>query len=292
VPAATPAPLVEVKPAREIRTLSPVNEVAVDGGRAATLVGAARAWEYLLVWTPKGVVVRATLNCDLQESSVVLAGNRFGHVCFQNGVSYVVTGTLKPLRARIALQTTSFVSLAGGGTLVAGSNGRAIWRFDLRSKQLLERYPAPAVALAAGADGVLVEHDRQSLDVLSRTGRLVARRMLPHDGGALLRSGRIATISKRRLLVTNLRGRRVLARTVAGGARLEDFNAAYAVYAVETRLHVVRLRDGRDVALRLRGQFGYASAQLSGGQLFYAYNAGGGKTGRAGVVDVAGLFGG
>jgi hypothetical protein len=291
VPTATPAPLVEVKPAREIRTLSPVNEVAVDGGRAVTLVGTARAWEYLLVWTEKGVVVRASLNCDLQESSVVLAGNRFGHVCFQNGVSYVVTGTLKPLHARVALQTTRFVSLAGGGSLVAGSNGGTVWRFDVRAKKLLKRYPGPAVVLAAGPEGVLVERGRRALEVLSGTGRVIARRSQPHDGGAVLRGARLATISKRRLLVTDLRGRRVAGRAVAAGARLEDFNASYAVYAVETRLHVVRLRDGRDVALRLRGQFGYASAQLAGGRLFYAYNAAGGK-GRAGVVDAAGLFGG
>jgi len=38
---AAPPPLVDVTPTREIRTVAPVNEVAVDGKRAATLVGTA-----------------------------------------------------------------------------------------------------------------------------------------------------------------------------------------------------------------------------------------------------------
>jgi hypothetical protein len=39
VPLAAPPHAVVVTPTREIRTAAPVNEVAVDGGRAATLVG-------------------------------------------------------------------------------------------------------------------------------------------------------------------------------------------------------------------------------------------------------------
>lgn len=289
--AATPVPLIEVKPAREIRTLSPVNEVAVDDGRAATLVGAARGWEYLLVWSPKGIVLRASLSCDTQESNVVLAGNRFAHVCFQSGVNYVVTGTVNPLHARVALQSPSFVSLAGSGSLVAGSDGRTIWRFDVRTRKRLKRYDKPAIVLAADGGRTLVDRGRRALEVLSETGRVVSHSSQPHEGGALLRVGRLGVITRRHIVIADLQGRGRVTRTVAAGARLEDFDDAYAVYAVETRLHVLRLRDGRDVALRLRGQFGYASAQLSGGRLFYAYNTRGGTAGRAGVVDTASLFG-
>ena len=39
----------------------------------------------MLVWSPQGVVVRASLACDMQESNIVLTGNRFAHVCFQSG---------------------------------------------------------------------------------------------------------------------------------------------------------------------------------------------------------------
>jgi hypothetical protein len=110
---------------------------------------------------------------------------------------------------------------------------------------------------------------------------------LPHTGGALLRGDRIATIWKRRLVVSDLHGRTLLSRPVAAGAELSDFDGDRAAYAVETRLHLLRLKDGRDVALRLRGQFGYATAKLSGGGLFYTYNTRAPQAGRAGFVSAA-----
>jgi hypothetical protein len=281
---------VDVKPAREIRTLSPVNTLAVDGGRAATLVGTAQAWEYLLVWSPKGVVIRASLNCETQESNVVLAGNRFAHVCFQGGENFVVTGTLRPLRARVALRAAGFVSLAGGGSLVVGSAQTRLWRFDVRKRVLLHTYAQPVIALDVDGGRVLVERSARALDVVSGNGRIEARPALAHDGGARLRGSRIATISKRRLAVSDLHGRRILTRTVARGARIEDFDGKVVVYSVETRLHLLRIGDDRDVAIRLRGQFGYASAQLSGDGLFYAYNIRRGQAGRAGFVLVRALL--
>jgi hypothetical protein len=287
---ATPPPLVDVKPAREIRTLSPVNELAVDAGRAATLVGAAHGWEYLLVWSPKGVVVRATLNCDTQESNVVLAGNRFAHVCFQGGQSFAVAGTLKPLSGRVALRTAVFVALAGRGGLIAGTAGGVLWRIDAGGRTKLRSYPKPVIALDVDRGRILVEHDARTLEVVSSAGKAETKLTLAHGGGALMRAGRIATISNRRLVLTSLDGKTILTRAVVAGARLDDVDGAYAVYSVETRMHVLRLRDGRDIALRLRGQFGYASARLSSGRLFYAYNAQGGKTGRAGYVAVDTLF--
>jgi hypothetical protein len=290
VPAPTPPPLVDVKPAQEIRTLSPVNEVAADGGRAATLVGTAQAWEYLLVWSPKGVVIRASLNCQTQESNVVLAGNRFAHVCFQGGENYVVTGTLRPLRARVALRARGFVSLAGAGNVVAGSAQTKLWRFDTRKRVLLHTYAQPAIALDLDGGRILVDRSPRALQVVTSDGRVQARLTLAHDGGAVLHGDRIATIANRRVVLTDLHGRRVLTRSVVRGARIEDFDGKVVVYSVETRLHVLRIVDGRDVALRLRGQFGYARARLSGDGLFYAYNAQRGQTGRAGFVLVRALL--
>jgi hypothetical protein len=71
-----------------------------------------------------------------------------------------------------------------------------------------------------------------------------------------------------------------------------DATADLVVYSVGIRLHLLRLRDGRDVTLRFKGQFGYASAKLWHGGLFYAYNVSGGsssKPGRAGFVPAAGV---
>lgn len=282
----TPPPLVDVKPTREIRTVAPVNEVSVDGGRAATLVGSARAWEYLLVWSPKGVVVRASLACDTQESNVVLAGNRFAHVCFQ-GDNYVVTGTLRPLKAHIALRAAprGLVALAGRGALIAGSTGSTIWRFDAAHRTKLKTYAQTAIVRNVDGNSILVDRNSDVLDVLSRAGLLRVTMRLPHNGGAVLRGNRIATIRKRRLVVSDLNGRTLLSRPVVAGAQLSDFDGRRVVYAVETRLHLLRVRDGRDVELRLRGQFGYATAKLSQGGLFYAYNTRAARAGRAGYVS-------
>jgi hypothetical protein len=155
---ATPPPVVEVTPTREIRTVAPVNEVSVDGGRAATLVGAARSWEYLLVWSPQGVVVRASIACDMQESNVVLAGNRFAHVCYQ-GDSYIVTGTLQPLKGHVALRSAGSgpVTLAGRGALIAGSTGSTVWRFDGAGRSKLKAYSKPVIVRDVDGGSILVE---------------------------------------------------------------------------------------------------------------------------------------
>jgi hypothetical protein len=282
--AAAPPPVVAVSPTREVRTLAPVNEVAVDGGRAATLVGETRGWEYLLVWSPKGAVVRASLSCDTQESNVVLAGNRFAHLCYQDR-NYVITGTIRPLRAKIALRApvNAQVALAGQGALVAGSVSGAVWRFDLRTKKKLRVYPSRAIVVDVDGGRLLVDRPT-SLDVLGRDGALVA--ILPgrHEGGAALSGGRVATIDGRRLTIRNARGQTLLVRRVPADAHLEDLDGGLVLYTVETQLHLLRLADGRDVVLRLRNQFGYPHGRLWRGSLFYAYNQRTGRPGHTGYV--------
>jgi hypothetical protein len=291
---AAPPPLVDVKPTRELRTVAPVNELAVDGSRAATLVGTARAWEYLLVWSPKGILVRASLACDTQESNVVLAANRFAHLCFQSG-NYVVTGTVRPLTGRVALRAgpSAVVALAGQGTLVAGSvstvgtsDSTTIWQLDAGARKKLRVYRSRAVLVAVDRGRLLVDRPAQ-LDVLSGRGALITTLRRAHDGGALMRDGRIATIAGRKLAVSGMDGKTLTTRPVAAGAHLEDLESGLVVYSVETRLHLLRLSDGRDVRLRFSRQFGYAHARLSNGSLFYAYDQRTGKLGHAGFVDAA-----
>lgn len=280
-----------VHPTREVRTLSPVNEVTVDDGRAATLVGTVQAWEYVLVWTPRGVVVRASLNCDTQESNLVLAGNRFAHLCYQ-GANYVVTGTIRPLHAGVALQAgaRAVISLVGGGSIVAGSVGvvtpavgTVIWRFDARSRRKLRAYRSRALLVAVSGGKLLIDRPH-ALDVLTADGALLSTLRREHDGGALLRGGRVATINEGRLVVSGIRGESPVVRRLAPRAHLEDLDGNLVIYSVDTRLHLLRLSDRKDVSLRLRGQYGYAHAQLWQDGIFYAYDVSSG-TGRVGFVD-------
>ena len=222
----------------------------------------------------------------------MLAGNRFAHVCLQ-GAHYVVAGTLRPLKAHVALRTSGSaqVALAAGGTLVAGSVSGTVWRFDPRGRTKVRTYASPVIMLSADRDRLLVDRDAATLDVLTKAGSLFTRLKRPHGGGALMRDGRVTTISGRRLAVSSLDGRTRVVRTVTAGARLEDVAGGLVVYSVETRLHLLRLEDGKDVRLRLHGQFGYAHARLSNGGLFYTYNGRAGRLGHAGFLDAAAVCG-
>jgi hypothetical protein len=274
----------------ELRTASPVNEVAVDNGTAATLVGETPSWEYVLVWSPKGVVVRATLACDLQESNIVLAGNRLAHICNESGANTVLTATLRHTVSVPRLHTSSFVTLAGQGTLVAGSAGSTLYRFDATKKVKLGAYPGSVLVWNVDGGRILVGRTNTVLEIVSKGGKAIATLRIPHVGGAVLRGSRISSIAGRRLVVSNLHGRALRSRPVAGDATLMDASPDLAVYSVGTRLHLLRLSDGHDVTLRFKGQFGYASAKLWRGGLFYAYNiSGSSKPGRAGFVPAPGV---
>ena len=295
--AAAPIPVVQVSPTHELRTASPVNEIAVDGGRAATLVGEVQQWEYMLVWSPKGIVLRATLNCDTQESNVVIAANQFAHLCYQ-GSNYVVTGTIRPLTGRVALRASgsAVISLSGQSSLLVGSVSKiaskattVVWQFNRLAKRKLHTYASRAIVLSVDRGRILVDRPH-ALDVLTSRGAVVATLRRRHEGGAVLRDGRLATINGRRLVVTGIDGRHALVRSVAAGAHLDDLGSGYVLYSVETRMHLLRLSDGKDVVLRLRHQFGYVHARLWAGAIFYSYNQqGGSKPGHAGYVDPAGV---
>jgi hypothetical protein len=286
---APPSPIVDVRPTVELRTASPVNEVAVDNGVAATLVGETPSWEYILVWSPKGVVVRPSLACDLQESNIVLAGDRLTHICNEAGETTVLTATFNHPRSIPQLHTPAFVAVAGQGTLIAGSAGSTLWRFDPSGKVKLGKYPGSVLVFNVDGNRILVGRTNTILEIVSRTGKAVATLKIPHVGGALLRGSWIASIASRRFVLSNLHGRPLRSRPVAGDATLMDMTGDLVVYGVGIRLHLLRLSNGRDVTLRFKGQFGYASAKLWRGGLFYAYNVGGGssKPGRAGYVSAA-----
>jgi hypothetical protein len=288
---APPPPIVDVRPTLELRTASPVNEVTVDNGLAATLVGETPSWEYILVWSPKGVVVRPTLACDLQESNIVLAGDRLAHICNEVGENTVLTATFKRPRSVPQLHTAGFVALAGQGSLIAGSAGSTLWRFDPKGKVKLGTFPGSILVFNVDGNRILVGRTNTVLEIVSRTGKAMSTLKIPHVGGALLRGSSIASIANHRFVLSNLRGKALRSGPVVGDATLMDASPELVVYSVGIRLHLLRLRDGRNVTLRFKGQFGYASAKLSDGALFYAYNVGGGssKPGRAGFVTAAGV---
>ena len=286
--AALPPPIVDVRPAIEIRTASPVNEVAVDGGRAATLVGETPSWEYVLVWSPKGIVVRPSLACDRQESDLVLAGDRFAHVCFEGDANTVLTATFRRTSAAFRGCTRRPSSCSPG--TARSSPARPGRRSGASTREQGEGAHVPRAGHRARRrrrpDPRRPEQHRPRSRVADRQDASTLK--LPHLGGALLRGTHIASIANHRFVLSDLHGKALRTRPVVGDATLVDFDGGLVVYSVGIRLHLLRLGDGRDVTLRFKGQFGYASAKLSHGGFFYTYNVrGGSKPGRAGFVSAA-----
>jgi hypothetical protein len=157
----------------------------------------------------------------------------------------------------------------------------------VRRRTRLREYRSPVILEDVDGSRLLVDRNATTLDVLSGKGAVVTSMRRRHEGGSAMRDGRIATIAGRRLVVSGMDGKTHVTRAVAADAHLEDLDGGLVVYSVETRLHLLRLSDGRDVRLRFTRQFGYAHARLSNGALFYAYDQRAGKLGHAGFVDAA-----
>jgi hypothetical protein len=121
---------------------------------------------------------------------------------------------------------------------------------------------------------VLVESEPGTLAIVSASGALLSSLHL-HVSGAVLRHDRLVTIKRRDLVLRDLRGNALRRLRVPPGSTLEDARGDLVVYQTPAdQLHLLRLSDGRDVALRLAGQglTGQpASGRLDPTGLFYAY---------------------
>jgi hypothetical protein len=84
----------------------------------------------------------------------------------------------------------------------------------------------------------------------------------------------VYTLQDGRLTVRDLSGSVQGTRDLAAGAQLEDASGDLVLYTAASRLHLLRLTDGKDDTLRLPGQFLRAWARFSAdGGILYAYNA-------------------
>ena len=238
------------------------------------------------------MVVRPSLACDLQESNIVLAGDRLAHICNEGGENTVLTATFKRQRSMPQLHTAALRRARR-----AGVADRRLGRADALAlrpggKVKLGTYPGSVIVFNVDGNRILVGRTNTILEIVSRTGKAMATLKIPHVGGALLRGSRIASIASHRFVLSNLHGKALRSRPVVGDATL-----------MEQRRRSRRLQPSGSGCISsvsataatsrcgFKGQFGYASAKLSHGGLFYAYNVGGGssKPGRAGFVSAAGV---
>jgi dipeptidyl aminopeptidase/acylaminoacyl peptidase len=255
--------------ARTFRSALPLSGLAVDDGRAATLAGGE-----VLAWSPGKRTARVRVACDAAYD-VALARDRVAAVCFTPAARRVVTATVARPAPEDALTAGAEmpVDLAAGGSLLVASSGRVLTRLDHATRVAIRTYPRPVEALDVDDERVLVSTGAGSLEVVSGGGRTLARIRDPHRGGAVLAGLRVVTLDAGRLVVRGLSGRVVLRRELPPDAELHAADGELVVYSSADRLHLLRLADGRAVALRLPGQSGPALARLSREGLFVASTA-------------------
>jgi Tol biopolymer transport system component len=148
-----------------------------------------------------------------------------------------------------------------------------LWKIDAARAVQIAAGPAAMTPLAVDAGRILVDHENRMLEILREDGSSLLT--VPYAQGSFLG----AKLEGRDLVVltsgtvedydaeTGIRLHEWPA--AAGGARLDDVQSGIAVYVAGQYVYLVRLSDGRTVALPPRGS--NPLAQLEAAGLFYAY---------------------
>jgi dipeptidyl aminopeptidase/acylaminoacyl peptidase len=178
-------------------------------------------------------------------------------------------------RARTAWKTWSIEPAPGPGPCPAAPDSslstggsRLCARVERPGATRLLAVDAGRLALSAGSSVVIVDRD----------GRLLSRvRVGAAAEAAGLDKRTLVVLARGRLRVYDLISSRLvrtlpLRVTANKTAALEDVRGGLAVYLTGAAIHLLRLSDGRDVALYAPGQGIQLHAKLEKRGLFYAYN--------------------
>jgi Tol biopolymer transport system component len=300
-PIALPAdpPAVTVKPDQELQAGGWVSGIRA-GPDLALVTAAYPLSEYAsrftaLFWKPStGGKAEPSLPCEDEIVGVALAGDRYAYVCetydAQTLFELYVAGTGQALPDKPLLSNDESGveggSVAGDGNLLAAEIGDTLYRIDgIGSPVALRRYAAPATVLGVDHDRILLATSKNSVEVVAADGSLLASLSISNAYGALFRDGKIATVDDAgNLAVHDLAGQPPLLRPLPTGAQLEDISGDLVLLDIQSRQHLLRLSDGRDVTLRLPGQFLWAWACFDAGGIDYAYNTFGPVSHRLGYL--------
>jgi dipeptidyl aminopeptidase/acylaminoacyl peptidase len=273
-----PTPLVPFQPTKEVTSGSFVAGLAVDGGEAAALLlvdlgeGYA-AWDSTL-WSPAtGDRVGAHLQCDGPDNQTyddvfgpALAGDRYAYLCIGDEETLLYTGTLEQPQPSDALDlaNSADVRIAGAGALLVASVDNDLMRFDGDGKLTpLGHFPQKVWALDVDQNRVLIALDADTLRIVAADGTASPSLSVPFGGGVVLRGSRLVTLDRGILAAHDLSGETLQQRTVPADAVLDDVAGDLVLYTTHSRLHLLRLDDGRDIALQLHDQTGPPSAHFT-----------------------------
>jgi Tol biopolymer transport system component len=288
----SPEPLVTLRPRSEISSGSDVAALSVDGNRAAAFLNYGVgdfwfAWESMF-WSPlSNQQTGADVRCFDSNGNVTsdflsapaLAGDRYAYVCSQDlGDTWLYAATTEqpqPEAPLLDVDSGTDVTVAGAGELLVAGVGDDLTRIEPDGGLTpLRHYFAPIRVLDVNDGRALVEVGKDALEVVTGDGHLVsALPAIPRDGGVVLRGSQLYSLSDGLLAIRDLNGTIELQRRIPADAGLEDAHDNLVLYGEGWRLHLLRLDDGRDIALHIPGQLSFAWARFdTDGAMVAAYN--------------------
>jgi Tol biopolymer transport system component len=304
--AAAPRRIVTLRPTRRLSALAPVSSsLAADGSRAATALGCAVA-----TWDASTGSLATTRSCgNTVEPAVAdkltawILDEAEGHSVDQSTL-FVSQAGARPRKEAFAdhLRGENLANLFGDGSLLVFNTWREtrsrvtqarLWRIDGKRKTLVRSGADALPVVAVDGDRIATLRPDGRLILLSADGKRLSALSLGRGiEGVQLDGAQLVVLRRATLEVYDLRSGRLARRRptqlgVSGDVRLEDVDHGIAVYVAGLEIHLLRLSDGRDIALRLTDEGSEAHAQLEPAGLFYAYNqAWTTKPGRLGFVPL------
>lgn len=284
-----------------LQAARPVESIAADGTRVVIAYGPGRSPGCVETWdTGTNSIVRYN-ECGWQAPA--LAGERvalpqFEHAAGTNAYGIYlstidhpnptwVTGLCPAQSLQFCIRDPVGDAVGKGSLLVVDSwkgpqpycndpcpppkrDGR-LYRIDNGGALEIATSTAGLTPLAVDSDRILVEVDADELALLDAAGATLLTVSAPGHGAAQLQ-GRDLVVQSGLTLADYDAGNGALLHEwpLPADARLEDVQDGTAVYVTATDVHLLRLADGRDVAIHPPGH-GALHAQLEPAGLFYSY---------------------
>lgn len=321
VRAAAPVSSISLAPSRVLPTQNAVLELAADGSRVA--VETACDGGPVATWDAAGKLEQiARSACDTENGrrELTLAGSRSAWIWDNYSMITSYLEVVAPGRKAATLEYADekgygemVGNLLGEGELLVyntwGTGGGyeprkvvpTLWRVAGTTKHKVVVGADALTAVDVDAGRIAVLRDDGRLVLLDQRGKRLGafalgtkqmrrepstRRWPVRLTGALVVALRGTTIEVRDAATGTVRHRWPTVRSEAPIA-LEDARGNLAVYMAGLRLHLLRLSDGRDVALDLVDAEGPVHAELEPDGLYYSYNTSvGPKRGRVAFVPL------
>jgi hypothetical protein len=289
---------VEIPSDGGMRLRSEASAVAADGGRALVLQADRYNEQFHVTYWEQSTGSRRSLSrCSQDQQEPALAGPTAAFVCWwtADGPHRLLLYVWRPHEGRKAElvavapigNQSHHLNLQGDGSLLVFNTGRLyegrfrptrLWRVAGSGRKLILEGPAAGPIVDVEHGSIAIGRSRV-VDVRSRDGALV-RRLAIGAGptqGIQVTDTRLIVLRGHKLDAYSLHtGRRIDTHAIDPGglapARLLDAEGDFAVYVAGVAIHLVRLTDGKDLALAIADQADTAGADLEPAGLFYAYN--------------------